>query len=40
LLAKYEASQKTKQDKLAAAQAELRQVLTVKQEAQATLMGC
>ena len=39
LLAKYKDSQKAKQDKLAAAQADLRSVLTVKQEAQATLLG-
>lgn len=39
LLAKYNASQKTKQAALATAQANLRQVLTVKQESQATLMG-
>jgi hypothetical protein len=39
LLAKYNASQKAKQAKLAAAQADLRKVLTVKQESQATLMG-
>ncbi len=39
LLTKYQASQKTKQAKLVAAQADLRQVLTVKQEAQATLLG-
>jgi len=39
LLAKYQASQKDKQAKLEAAQAGLRQVLSVKQEAQATLMG-
>jgi Spy/CpxP family protein refolding chaperone len=38
-LDKYEASQKTKQATLAAAQEALRQVLTPKQEAQATLMG-
>jgi len=38
-LARYEASQKTKETKLADAQAQLRQVLTVKQEAQATLLG-
>jgi hypothetical protein len=38
-LARYEASQKAKQAKLAQAQAELRGVLTVKQEAQATLLG-
>jgi len=39
LLAKYEASQKAKQATLAAAQADLRKVLTVPQEAQATLLG-
>lgn len=39
LLAKYKASQKVKQAKLEAAQQELKAVLTVKQEAQATLMG-
>jgi hypothetical protein len=39
LLAKYNKSQKDKQAALAAAQANLRQVLTVKQESQATLMG-
>ena len=39
LLAKYKASQKAKQAKLAQAQADLRAVLTVKQEAQATLLG-
>ena len=38
-LAKYEASQKAKQAKLEQAQAGLRKVLTVKQEAQATLLG-
>jgi hypothetical protein len=38
-LARYEASQKAKQDKLAQAQDQLRGVLTVKQEAQATLLG-
>jgi hypothetical protein len=38
-LAKYKASQKTKQDKLVAAQENLRKVLTVKQEAQASLLG-
>ena len=38
-LAKYEASQKEKQAKLVAAQENLRKVLTVKQEAQATLLG-
>jgi hypothetical protein len=39
LLAKYDKSQKDKQAALSAAQANLRQVLTVKQESQATLMG-
>jgi len=39
LLAKYQASQKAKQAKLEAAQADLRAVLTVKQEATATLLG-
>ena len=39
LLAKYRAAQKDKQAKLEAAQASLRSVLSVKQEAQATLMG-
>ena len=39
LLAKYQASQKAKQATLSAAQANLRQVLSVRQEAQATLMG-
>jgi hypothetical protein len=38
-LTKYKASQKAKQDKLAAAQESLRKVLTVKQEAQAALLG-
>jgi len=38
-LARYEASQKAKEAKLADAQAQLRQVLSVKQEAQATLLG-
>jgi len=38
-LAKYEASQKAKQAKLVQAQEDLRKVLTVKQEAQATLLG-
>jgi hypothetical protein len=38
-LAKYEASQKAKQAKLVQAQENLRKVLTVKQEAQATLLG-
>jgi hypothetical protein len=39
LMAKYKASQKDKQAKLTTAQADLRKVLTVKQEAQATLLG-
>jgi hypothetical protein len=39
LLAKYQASQKIKQAKLVAAQNDLRAVLTVKQEATATLSG-
>jgi hypothetical protein len=39
LLAKYNASEKAKLAALAAAQADLRKVLTVKQESQATLMG-
>lgn len=39
LLAKYKTSMKAKQDALVAAQDALRQVLTTKQEAQATLMG-
>jgi hypothetical protein len=39
LLAKYQASQKDKQAKLATAQDNLRAVLTTKQEAQATLLG-
>jgi Spy/CpxP family protein refolding chaperone len=38
-LAKYEASQKAKQAKLTQAQENLRKVLTMKQEAQATLLG-
>jgi hypothetical protein len=38
-LDKYEASVKVKQAQLAQAQENLRKVLTVKQEAQATLMG-
>jgi hypothetical protein len=38
-LARYETSQKAKQDKLVQAQEQLRGVLTVKQEAQATLLG-
>ncbi|HSY43814.1 MAG TPA: hypothetical protein VK811_07870 [Candidatus Acidoferrum sp.] len=39
LLTRYQASQKAKQDKLKAAQDNLRAVLTVKQEATATLLG-
>ena len=39
LLAKYQNSQKTKQAKLLAAEADLRKVLTVTQEAEATLSG-
>ena len=39
LLAKYKASQKAKQAKLEAAQADLKAVLTTKQEAQAALLG-
>jgi hypothetical protein len=39
LLTRYVASQKAKQDKLKAAQENLRAVLTVKQEATATLLG-
>ena len=39
LLEKYQATQKAKQATLAAAQADLRKVLSVPQEAQATLMG-
>ncbi len=39
LLAKYQASQKAKQAKLTQAQADLRKVLSVKREAQATLLG-
>ena len=39
LLAKYKASQKTKQAKLEAAQADLKAILTSKQEAQAYLLG-
>jgi hypothetical protein len=38
-LAKFQASQKAKQAKLVEAQENLRKVLTVKQEAQATLLG-
>jgi hypothetical protein len=39
LLAKYEAAKKEKQAKFEQAQADLRAVLTSKQEAQATLLG-
>ena len=39
LLEKYQATQKAKQATLAATQADLRKVLSVPQEAQATLMG-
>jgi hypothetical protein len=39
LLTKYQAAQKTKQAALTQAQAKLRDVLSVKQEAQATLIG-
>jgi len=39
LLDKYRASQKARQAKLESAQADLRKVLTQKQEAQAVLMG-
>jgi len=39
LLAKYQASVKDKETKYLAAQADLRKVLTVRQEAQATLVG-
>lgn len=39
LLARYNASQKAKQDKLKDAQDSLRNVLSVKQEAEATLIG-
>ena len=39
LLARYKAAQKAKEEKLKAAQDNLRAVLSVKQEAQATLMG-
>jgi Spy/CpxP family protein refolding chaperone len=39
LLAKYKASQKAKQAKLEAAQADLKAILTSKQEAQAYLLG-
>jgi hypothetical protein len=38
-LAKHKAAQKAKQEKLEAAQNDLRKVLTVKQEAAATLLG-
>lgn len=39
LLAKYRTSQKAKQAKLESAQADLKAVLTAKQEAEATLLG-
>jgi hypothetical protein len=39
LLAKYKAAQKAKQAKLEAAQADLKAVLTTKQEAEANLLG-
>ena len=39
LLAKYKSAQKAKQAKLEAAQADLKAVLTTKQEAQAVLLG-
>ena len=39
LLTKYQAAQKAKQDKLTQAQTDLRAVLSVKQEAAATLIG-
>lgn len=39
LLARYKAAQKAKQDKLEDAQADLKKVLTTKQEAQAVLLG-
>lgn len=39
LIAKYKASQKIKQAKLEAAQADLKSVLSTKQEAQALLLG-
>ena len=39
LLAKYKAAQKAKQAKLEAAQADLKAVLTTRQEAQAALLG-
>lgn len=38
-LAKYKSAHKEKQAKLVAAQAELKKILSVKQEAQATLLG-
>ena len=38
-LAKYKTAHKAKQAKLEAAQAELKKVLSMKQEAQATLLG-
>jgi len=39
LLAKYRAARKAKQDSLEAAQANLKKVLTVRQEAEAVLLG-
>lgn len=39
LLTKYKTAQKAKQAKLEAAQADLKKVLTTKQEAEATLLG-
>jgi len=39
LLAKYRNAQKAKQAKLEAAQADLKKILTSKQEAEATLLG-
>ena len=39
LLAKYKSAQKAKQAKLEAAQADLKAVLTTRQEAQASLLG-
>ena len=38
-MAKYKAAQKIKQAKLEAAQADLKKVLSTKQEAQALLLG-
>jgi len=39
LIAKYKAAQKLKQDRLEAAQADLKKVLSTRQEAQALLLG-